>query len=131
MVETVLISISCAVSLLAGVLAVFAMKASDPIGIQKLIARVNLFEIDTTNKLKSIREEEIPLVEAHAEAILERADLRFESAEAKRKSVAARQRHGGAGGPDPSNGEGAAWLDPSIPEADRRDALGRAFRGRG
>jgi hypothetical protein len=128
MLETVLISISCAISLLAGALSVVALKAADPIQLRKLAAFVSTTEADLQNKIRDLKDVDLARVEAHAEALLERAELKFESAENKRKSVAARQQH--MGGPDNGRDGNPAWLEKGISESERRDALGRYFRGR-
>jgi hypothetical protein len=117
-----------AVSVLAGALSLLAMRAADPFRLQKTFALVSEIERRLEAEIKQIGEEEFVRVEANADAVLETAELKFASAERKRKSVAAAEQHLDR---DNSNGgEGAPWLDQTLPEAERRLMLQRHLRGR-
>jgi len=127
MLETIAISIIGAVSLLAAAFSILALKVADPLQARRMYADVSTFMTEVRNKLKDLEEVQLPHVESRAEAILERADLRFDGAESKRKSVAARDRHAterAAG----SNGSGD-WMDESLSRPERIAALDRAARG--
>ena len=127
MLETVLISISCAVSVLAMSGAVVALKAADPIRLRRLVADLGNFETETRDAIQHIRENEFERLETRCENLLERAELKLDASERKRKSVAAREqqldRAGPAGdGPD-------LWADESLPRDERQRALSAHIRG--
>ena len=126
--EMLILSIFSAVCVVSFVFSLIALKAADPLELRRISASVSGTTTELRNKLKDLEDVAIPRMEAHAEAILERAELRFDGAEAKRKSIAARSQH--MGGADIGPGNGADWLDENLPVAARKAAIERAYRGR-
>jgi len=128
MVETVLISTSCALSVLCLGIAIAALKAADPLMIRRLQADLSRTAEHFRSKLADLEEVELPRVKANADAVLEAAELKFDGAERKRKSVRATQQHADAR--DPTGNGGLDWSDESLPRHERVAALERAARGR-
>jgi hypothetical protein len=129
MIEVLAVSISCAVSVVAIAFAILSLKAADPLAMRKLSANVSASTADLENKIQNLADVELPRLEARCEAILDRAELKFDSAEAKRKSVAARQQH--LGGPDRGGNGIPRYADETLPRAERLAALEREAAQRG
>lgn len=130
--EVLILSISCAVSVIAFVFSLIALKAADPLELRRISAFSSGTARELTNKLEDLERVQVPRMEAQCEALLDRAELRFEGAEAKRKSVAARERH--IGGDHSGNGSGDPFTDPalweSLPDSEKKAAIERAHRSR-
>jgi hypothetical protein len=109
--------------------AILSLKAADPLAMRKLSANVSASTADLENKIQNLADVELPRLEARCEAILDRAELRFDSAEAKRKSVAAREQH--LGGPDRGGNGIPRYADETLPRAERLAALEREAAQRG
>lgn len=104
-----------------------ALKAADPLILRQLRADLAKTLREVEDQIEHVQKVELPRALASCEAILERAELKFDSAEAKRKSVDARnQRHRGA---DSGSDGVVPWMDESLPRSERRAALERAMRG--
>ena len=128
MLEVISVSISCALSVLAAGIAMQALRTADPAEVRRVVRKLRLSMDEVETKLADLEAVAIPRMEAQCEAILEKADLRFDSAENKRKSIAARQRHN-AGDPAAGGNGGIDVGDESISRADRKAAVERAYRG--
>jgi predicted Co/Zn/Cd cation transporter (cation efflux family) len=127
MMITVLVSVSCALSVAATACAIYALKVADPILLRSLSAKLSHSLTELQNEVRNVKEVEFGHLEARCEALLERAETRFESAEHKRKSVAARGNRNAAVTPD--NAGPVPWLDESLSRQERHAALERAARG--
>ena len=128
MYASLLLGIFGALSVLALAFSLLAMRAADPQKLSRLTADFTEFRLKFSKELEQIRDVDLERIEGRAEALLERAELRFDSAERKRKSVAASEQHRDRAGDN--GGEPAPWMDGSIPEEARRRALERYLRGR-
>lgn len=121
-------TVSICVSVLAGAIALIAWRAADPLELRRLSATVAQTLRGVSDELAHVREVELPRAVAQAEAFLERADMRFEAAESKRKTVDAKaQKMARDQAHEPRVD---AHLDPSLSETERRAALRAMMSGR-
>jgi len=117
--EAVGVVTSLVLSVLASAVAVLAWRAADPIAVRKLSALVASGLREVQDEVLHVRDVELPRMVGQAEALLERADLRFSSAESKRKTADGKLQRLEAEPAEPSH------LDPTLSDGQRRDALRR------
>ena len=122
-----LVCISSVLSVLATAIAVLALRYADPADNRVTLKKLRADLDEVRNNYTDLVEVGLPRLQGQAEALLERAELRFDEAERKRKSVAARERHA-AGNDSPGNGAGFDPTDERIPRADRKAAIEALFR---
>ncbi len=110
-------ALSLFLSLAATACAIVAWRAADPVRVRTLGATVDAVAAEMTDQLSHFRDVELGRVVGQCEAILERAEDRFDAAERKRKSLVKK-------GPAAGNADGEADLatqlsDEGIPRAER------------
>lgn len=104
--------IAVVLSALASALAVLAARIADPVATRALRAQM----LECRDDVLHMRDVELPRMLAQAESVLERADMRFDSAESKRKTVAGRLQRTEQAAP-------ANHMDESLSDGERRAAL--------
>lgn len=115
-IGAVVVTTSGAVALLSLCIAVLAWRAADPLEVRRISALAKTGVREIQDDIAHLRDVEMVRIEAACNAILESAELRFDSAERKRKKADATNQRIGVR-------EAEAHLDPALSDGDRRAAL--------